>query len=462
MDAALNYWFQPLLPRPPGASPRGHIFRSPRPGGAEAGAKASPERRRAILRELGLQIRTHRSGGLRCGDEGGVAGSIRGGGAPGADYNGAASGNRQSGEHGDGGDNYVEEAVVDNTEGGDGGGDSSGGTTALRPLGLLCGRADRFVPWPAVAWWAATLPGSAARGGVTIWVRLVAYAVRVVMSRAASVVAVDVHSFRAAAPPGRHGEGLEASANAGVAPRRHGRRKGGSKSPAVRRGEEIKEDGAAPLSDVGVVGGAGSVGGGGAVLERPCSGGDDRDSSDCRGMRDVRPRDGEEVVADADGRGDHRAVGHEAHQREEGARGGKDGGAAAAAAEKVVVVLLPTHRSYLDFVLVSLFCASMRSLPGLSWLRVPKVAAADGPFGKEGTPLRWLMEKLGERVMTLSGGELFSDDIGMCSVALIGVCELFVGGIDLSLKFAPILVEFSELSRPLGRQREPNVARLPF
>ncbi|CAM9412216.1 unnamed protein product, partial [Laminaria digitata] len=55
----------------------------------------------------------------------------------------------------------------------------------------------------------------------------------------------------------------------------------------------------------------------------------------------------------------------------------------------------PTHRSYLDFVLVSLLCAAMRSLPGLSWLRVPKVAAADGPFGEEGTPLRWFMEKLG-------------------------------------------------------------------
>ncbi|CAN0529177.1 unnamed protein product, partial [Ectocarpus sp. 8 AP-2014] len=76
-------------------------------------------------------------------------------------------------------------------------------------------------------------------------------------------------------------------------------------------------------------------------------------------------------------------------------RAGAGSGGEADGAGKVVVVLLPTHRSYLDFVLVSLFCASMRSFPGLSWLRVPKVAAADGPFGKEGTPLRWLMGKLG-------------------------------------------------------------------
>lgn len=238
------------------------------------------------------------------------------------------------------------------------------------------------MPWPALAWWAATLPGSAARGGVTVWVRFVAFAVRVVMSRAASAVAVDIDSFCAAAPPGcRTAEiagGVDEGSVGGSGRQRRGRGpEAGARAGAVRvsrRGEELKEDGAGVFRDVA----GGATGGGGEAIRAKVhqeEGGDVVDQ-------------GSVAVAGAAGERRWRTRGCEGAARDKA--GGEVG-------EKVVVVLLPTHRSYLDFVLVSLFCASMRSLPGLSWLRVPKVAAADGPFGKEGTPLRWLMEKLGER-----------------------------------------------------------------
>lgn len=203
---------------------------------------------------------------------------------------------------------------------------------------FLCRRVDALVPWPAVAWWAATLPGSAARGGITIWVRFVAFAVRTILCRAVSAVAVDVDSFHAAAPPG-HGVTINHGLNFNSGMSRRGQQ------PCMRE-QEIKED--------GVV--VGALGGGG--------------SSDAASMFavDGSTESGDGVVS----------------KRGVAGRG------------RVVVVLLPTHRSYLDFVLMSLLCASLRSLPGLSWLRMPKVAAADGPFGKKGAPLRWIMEKLGE------------------------------------------------------------------
>lgn len=220
------------------------------------------------------------------------------------------------------------------------------------PLSFLCRRGDRLVPWPALAWWAATLPGSAGRGGVTVWVRLVAFAVRAVMCRAASVVAVDADSFRAAAPPD------------------HGGFAGGDWGRG--RGAEVVGDfgGGGGGSDAAGGGGVGSGGGSGGCGG---GGGEDRRCSISR----VQQEEGEGEEGD-------RGVG--------GGGEGRGGGS-------VVVVLVPTHRSYLDFVLVSLMCAAMRSLAGLSWLRVPKVAAADGPFGEEGTPLRWFMEKLGEQVI---------------------------------------------------------------
>lgn len=316
-----HFLMSSCLPPPlrhPGALPCSLVDR---PGGAAVGAKASPERRCAILRELGLQIRTHRSGGLRCG---GTCGGVNG---LGCVRDGADSVERRGGANGGEGNAADPRDKEDETKRGRGGG----------PLSLLCGRADRLLPWPALAWWAATLPGSTARGGVTAWVRLVAFAVRVVMSRAASVVAVDVDSFRAAAPPG-HRVGVTGDAGVGSGGEPTGQRRRTGAVRGLRRGEELEEDGAAMCHD-GVAGWADN--------------------------------------------------GEDEATRGDGGRGG--------AAENVVVVLLPTHRSYLDFVLVSLFCASMRSFPGLSWLRVPKVAAADGPFGKEGTPLRWLMEKLGKR-----------------------------------------------------------------
>lgn len=327
-----------------------------RPGGAAVGAKASPERRSVILQELGLQIRTHRTGGLRCGASGGRSSTQRG-----------SVGGLDCAKHGD--------DSVEREDNANGGGDvvvnprgkreDARGGRGGRPLSLLCGRADRLVPWPALAWWAATLPGSAARGGVTAWVRLVAFAVRVIMSRTASVVAVDVDSFRAAAPPGHRAEVV----GSGNEPGRQRQEVGAVIVP--RRGEELDGDSAALFRDVEAARtrvhrneGCGVVGDGGAA------------------------------VVGAAGERSGRTEGCNRAEKETGERrGGKGGGGAP---EKVVVVLLPTHRSYLDFVLVSLFCASMRSLLGLSWLRVPKVAAADGPFGKEGTPLRWLMEKLGE------------------------------------------------------------------
>lgn len=255
------------------------------------------------------------------------------------------------------------------------------------------------MPWPALAWWAATLPGSAARGGVTVWVRLVAFAVRVVMSRAASVVAVDVDSFRAAAPPGHgakwdsgdgNGNGSVDEIHVGVEVGDVRRREGGTvRGVPRRRDEELKEDGAALFSS-GVAVGAG--GGGGGSSNRASSGRVGRTGQAEGGGGTVGERKGA-AFGGAAGGGCSRRRGSGCFTKENGGGTGVH-----MPMEKVVVVLLPTHRSYLDFVLVSLFCASMRSFPGLSWLRVPKVAAADGPFGKEGTPLRWVMEKLGECV----------------------------------------------------------------
>ena len=318
------------------------------------GAKANPERRCAILRELGLQIRTHRSGGLRSGESGSSGGRS------------VASGSV------DGGDDFVADPTdkVETAQRGRGGG----------PLSLLCGRADRLVPWPALAWWAATLPGSAARGGVTTWVRFVAFAVRVVMSRAASVVAVDVDSFRAAAPPG-HRAGVADGVGVGSWGEPGRQRRGARAARALQRGEDLKDDGATLFR--------------GAVASRA---GDKatRVRAHPQGGCGVAG-EGSAAVVGAAGEQSWRMRGCEGAATDKGEGYGGREVAGGGAAEKVVVVLLPTHRSYLDFVLVSLFCASMRSFPGLSWLRVPKVAAADGPFGKEGTPLRWLMEKLGER-----------------------------------------------------------------
>ncbi|CAB1112580.1 unnamed protein product [Ectocarpus sp. CCAP 1310/34] len=379
------YFFDSALRVPEGLKPAGYaletalaseLLQRSLPGGAEEGAKASPERRQSILRELGLQIRTHRSGGLRCGGRGDdTRTSLRAGGAPegnrvavGEEHGGGGGGGggRPLGHNGD----DIETAMTMTMTNGvtakknsddevPGAGDRLTRRRRRRSLSVLCGRADRLVPWPALAWWAATLPGSAARGGVTLWVRLVAFAVRVVMSRAASAVAVDVDSFREAAPPG-YGVGAD----------------GASRGRSVG-GDGVKEDGAAtaPSVDGEAAGGGGGsdggyIGGGGG------GGG--------RGEKSAATA----AAAGADGGDGWRAGGC-------GGRAGAGRGEEGEGAGKVVVVLLPTHRSYLDFVLVSLFCASMRSFPGLSWLRVPKVAAADGPFGKEGTPLRWLMGKLG-------------------------------------------------------------------
>lgn len=340
----------------------------PRPGGAEEAAKASPERRQSILRELGLQIRTHRSGGLRCGGRGDDTGtSLPVGGAPEGNHvavgeeehgGGGGGGGRPLGHNRDDVETNSATAKKNNDDEVGGAGDwLTRRRRRRRSLSVLCGRADRLVPWPALAWWAATLPGSAARGGVTLWVRLVAFAVRVVMSRAASAVAVDVDSFREAAPPG-HRVAADGASRAGSV-----------------RGDGVKEDGAAMAASVD---GEASGGGGGSDGGSIGGGGGGEKSAAAA------------AAAGADG-GDGWRTGGCGGRAGAGSGGGGDG------AGQVVVVLLPTHRSYLDFVLVSLFCASMRSFPGLSWLRVPKVAAADGPFGKEGTPLRWLMGKLGER-----------------------------------------------------------------
>lgn len=265
-------------------------------------------------------------------------------------------------------------------------------------LALLCGERDRLVPWPALAWWAATVPGSAARGGVTVWVRVVAFAVRAVLCRAASVVAVDVDSFRSAAPPGHRtalvdlGEGVM-----GPGGERRRRRRLGA---GGRRGEEIKEDGlvadgavAADALDIVVAESAavdvrGDAGAAAADVHA------DADVNVDVGGRASRVGDAgntpvERASAEVEDGGDAQPEG--AVAAGEGGRGDDgDGGGG-----DVVVVLLPTHRSYLDFVLVSLLCAAMRSLPGLSWLRVPRVAAAEGAFGEQGSPLRWLLEKLG-------------------------------------------------------------------
>lgn len=281
-----------------------------------------------------------------------------------------------------------------------------GGGAAGR-LALLCGGGDRLIQWPALAWWAATFPGSAARGGVTVWVRVVAFAVRVVLCRAASVVAVDVDSFRCAAPPGHRASLVDLGEGAVEAGGGRRRRLGGG----GRRGEEIKEDGlvvdgvvAADALDVVVAdsaatdvrGDAGDAGDAAADVHADVN-------ADVHGDVDVDVRGRVSSVGDDGNTPVERASAEveaggnaqpEAAVAVAGFGGGDDGGGGGGGGD-VVVVLLPTHRSYLDFVLVSLLCAAMRSLPGLSWLRVPRVAAAEGAFGEQGSPLRWLLEKLG-------------------------------------------------------------------
>eukprot|EP00752_Nemacystus_decipiens_P003513 g3241.t2 len=366
-----QYVFDSALRVPGDLAPEGYaletalaseLLQQSLPGGAAVGARASPERRRALLRELALQIETHRSGGLRCGGSGvgGLGRAIYG--ADTVSRSGSANGG--------------DDAVADprNQE------EKAQRSRGDGDLSLLCGRADRLVPWPALAWWAATIPGSAARGGVTVWVRLVAFAVRVVMSRAASVVAVDSDSFRTAAPPGhraRVSDGVSVGSEGGSGRQR----RGGEALRGLRRDEDTKEDGEILFGD--------------HVANGADSGGDETTRATIHQEKGCGVvHEGGGAIADARGE-----LSWQRQERRGAARktegDGERGAVAGGTAENVVVVLLPTHRSYLDFVLVSLFCASMRSFPGLSWLRVPKVAAADGPFGKEGTPLRWLMEKLG-------------------------------------------------------------------
>ncbi|CAN0353715.1 unnamed protein product, partial [Discosporangium mesarthrocarpum] len=90
----------------------------------------------------------------------------------------------------------------------------------------------------------------------------------------------------------------------------------------------------------------------------------------------------DKVEGEGDGKGD-------ILPREWGGRGqGRGAGAP-------VVVLLPTHRSYLDFVLLSLLCMALRAAPGLGWLRVPHVAAAEGAFGGKGSLMHWILARLG-------------------------------------------------------------------
>jgi len=174
------------------------------------------------------------------------------------------------------------------------------------------------------------------------------------MSRTASAVAVDVDSFRAAAPPGHRGTAvcdveMRNAGGTGEAEETWRLRRAGA-GRALRRGDELKEDGAAPFCN-----GAAGAGPGGEEVQDPCVRADrDGGRSLGEGCASVvgASRRPSQCQGEASGEGLQRVGG---------------------AADNVVVVLLPTHRSYLDFVLVSLFCASMRSLPGLSWLRVPKV-----------------------------------------------------------------------------------------
>lgn len=280
------------------------------------------------------------------------------------------------------------------------------------------------MPWPALAWWTATLPGSPSRGGVTLVVRIVAFGVRAVLCRAATCVAVDVESFVAAAPP-RLGE-PEAGACGRVGRRRTGPATATSDigpetvSGAGRKGireeiREMKEDGMMMTmvpTDTATVGGAPSgavsdaaeavVRGGGSdsQKERELDSGFDRRT----GSRSGPLRRGAGVVLEASretigGRAflgtDATVLGQGDTCQTKSCDTTKRGGAGVEESG-MVVVLLPTHRSYLDFVLVSLLCAAMRSSPGLSWMRVPRVAAAEGPFGKKGSLLRWILEKLGE------------------------------------------------------------------
>lgn len=199
--------------------------------------------------------------------------------------------------------------------------------------------------------------------------RLVAFCVRTVLCRVSRAVAVDLESFVAAAPPGCPRGTPRPSIASG--PEGAGREerptedqgKGAAFASRVGRREEIKEDvvldaGGEPLTDAAAVLPSGSRGAGAGWSERGGGGGGD--------------------------------WGREAE------REGEEGGGEEPKREPVVV-LVPTHRSYLDFVLVSLLCATMRCSPGLSWLRVPMVAAASDAFGPEGSPLRWLLARLGER-----------------------------------------------------------------
>ena len=299
----------------------GHVL-TPRSGGcSDPNTKANPERRGEILQELALQIKTHRAGGLR----------------------GGASASRHD----------LEEDCRE--------GDSPPQEDGAGRLSLMCRRSDGLAPWPALAWWAATLPGSVRRGGMTVWVRVVAFATRAVLCRAVSSVAVDADSFRAAAPPGHvPARNAENAGHGGIRLRR---------CFAGGREQEIKEDG--------------------LVLDS-LSGGCPPGVASTGNVDEGAGRVG-------DGHG-----GQGGGTAKEKGEGGSDAGGYAAGG-RVVVVLLPTHRSYLDFVLVSLMCAALRSLPGLGWLRVPKVAAADGPFGDRGSSLRWFMEKLGEHRKSVLG-----------------------------------------------------------
>lgn len=378
------------------------------------------------MSELGLQIEAHREGRLRCGSD--------------TSFRHPAA-------------TITYPRYTESRENADRNSSESGHSTSLSSpsaaarLTFLSRRADCLVPWPALAWWAATLPGSAARGGVTLFVRLVAFGVRVVLSRAATCVAVDVASFVAASPPGyvnpdvQGGETGQGSTQA-AAPAETveimdvEQVSDGGGTTCKRVGEEVKEmkeDGMVlPDAVQGASNGASGTGTGTSEAEKADS--DSRDDSEhdigfesgtgrrisSRASISSRtaspapnagtvggkrlgdePRVGPDAKVQATdhrsavdcarshGRGCFRGPEVEGHEDDdEAGQGGGDGG--------VVVVLLPTHRSYLDFVLVSLLCAAMRSSPGLSWLRVPRVAAAEGPFGKEGSPLRWILEKLGE------------------------------------------------------------------
>ncbi|CAM9235311.1 unnamed protein product, partial [Phaeothamnion confervicola] len=191
-------------------------------------------------------------------------------------------------------------------------------------------RRDCLLPWPSLAWWAATLPCDGA-GGVSGLVRAAAFVVRAVLARAVDGVFVDVSSFRAAAPRATSAAAPAAGA-AATAP-----------DDAVGRysGENCRGDRCSF--------GSGSKCGGG-------SGG-----GNCRARRSC--------------------------------------------ACPLRVVLLPTHRSFLDFVLVSLLCAAPPDT-GLEYLRMPCVAAA-GDFA-DVRLLGWLMRRLGaffvRRGSTSGGG----------------------------------------------------------